>query len=69
MADNRPFTWQQVQKDYPEFMAWIRTQSPKNLAGPVDVDEYNSYKAGYGAYLAEQQAQLAAMETPTEPTA
>ena len=67
MPSNRPFTWQQVQQDYPEFMAWIRTQSPKNMAGPVDVAEYNAYKVAYGEYLAQQQAQLQAMGdgTPT----
>lgn len=64
MPTNRPFTWQQVAQDYPEFMAWVRTQSAKNLAGPVDIDEYNSYKAAYGAYLTQQQQQLTAMEAP-----
>lgn len=56
MPTQRPFTWQQVQQDYPDFMAWIRTQSPKQLAGPVDTDEYNYWKTAYGEYLAQQQA-------------
>ena len=66
MPTQRPFTWKQVAEDYPEFMAWIRTQTPENLAGPVNVDQYNQFKANYGAYL-EQQMQ--AMQQAPNPDA
>lgn len=66
MPETRPFTWQQIKKDYPEFFAWIETQDPTAVRGLVTIDSYNSWKAAYGQYLSQQQALLASMETPTQ---